>query len=59
MFHSVSAFCNAGFSTLTNGLFDDGLRFNYLFQTVIILIFVLGGLGFPIVANIIKYFKTK
>lgn len=57
-FHSISAFCNAGFSTLTNGLFDDGLRFNYLFQTVIILIFVLGGLGFPIVANIIKYFKT-
>ncbi len=57
-FHSISAFCNAGFSTLTNGLFDDGLRFNYLFQSAIIIIFVLGGLGFPIVANLIKYIQT-
>lgn len=58
IFHSISAFCNAGFSTLTNGLFDDGLRFNYLFQSAIIIIFVLGGLGFPIVANLVKYLKT-
>lgn len=58
MFHAISAFCNAGFSTLTNGLYDNGLRFNYLFQSVIILIFVIGGLGFPIVVNLLKYLKS-
>lgn len=58
-FHSVSAFCNAGFSTLTNSLYETGFRFNYYLQLVIILTFVLGGLGFPIVVNIIKYFRYK
>lgn len=59
IFHSISAFCNAGFSTLTNGLYDNGLRFNYLFQTTIILLFVIGGLGFPIVVNLLKYLKSS
>ncbi|MCF8238662.1 MAG: hypothetical protein K9I85_10930 [Saprospiraceae bacterium] len=59
VFHSISAFCNAGFSTLTNSLYERGFRFNYYLQLVIILTFVLGGLGFPIVVNILKYFKYK
>jgi len=58
-FHSISAFCNAGFSTLTNSLYETGFRFNYYLQLVVILTFVLGGLGFPIVVNILKYFKYK
>ncbi len=58
-FHSISAFCNAGFSTLSNSLYDTGFRFNYYLQLVIILTFVLGGLGFPIVVNILKYLKYK
>jgi len=56
-FHAVSAFCNAGFSTLPNSLYETGFRFNYALQGVILLAFVLGGLGFPIVVNIIKYIK--
>lgn len=56
-FHSVSSFCNAGFSTYSLGLYDTDFRFNYWFQLAIILLFVLGGLGFPIVVNIIKYAK--
>jgi Trk-type K+ transport system membrane component len=58
-FHSISAFCNAGFSTLTNSLYETGFRFNYYLQLIIILTFILGGLGFPIVANILKYMKYK
>ncbi len=58
-FHAVSAFCNAGFSTLSNSLFDQGFRYNYYLQLVIILTFVLGGLGFPIVVNILNYLKYK
>jgi len=56
-FHSVSAFCNAGFSTLPNNLFESGFKYNYFLQSVIILAFVLGGLGFPIVVNLLKYLK--
>ena len=57
LFHSVSAFCNAGFSTLSSGLYDEGLRFNYFLQFVIILTFGLGGLGFPIVANLAGFVR--
>ncbi len=57
VFHSVSAFCNAGFSTLSNNLFEDGFRYNYPLQLIIIFSFVLGGLGFPIVVNLVKYVK--
>lgn len=56
-FHSVSAFCNAGFSTLSNGLYDESTRFNYWLQLSLIFLFVMGGLGFPIVLNILKYTK--
>lgn len=56
-FHAVSAFCNAGFSTLPNSLYETGFRYNYALQGIIIVSFVLGGLGFPIVVNIIKYLK--
>ncbi len=58
-FHSISAFCNAGFSTLNSSLYDSGFRFNYYLQLIVILTFVLGGLGFPIVVNLLKYLKYK
>ena len=57
VFHAISAFCNAGFSTLSNGLYDNEFRYNYFLQLTIILTFVLGGLGFPIVSNIINYLE--
>ncbi|QTY27986.1 TrkH family potassium uptake protein [Flavobacterium sp. CS20] len=59
MFHSISAFCNAGFSTLSNSLYQTGYRFNYGLQLVVVLTFIFGGLGFPIVANIVSYLKNK
>jgi len=57
IFHSISSFCNAGFSTLSNSLFETDYQFNYYLQFNIISLFVLGGLGFPIVINLIKYLK--
>lgn len=59
VFHAISAFCNAGFSTLSNSIYETGFRFNYTLQLIIIATFVLGGLGFPIVVNIIRFFKHK
>ncbi|HMQ08703.1 MAG TPA: potassium transporter TrkG [Saprospiraceae bacterium] len=58
-FHSISAFCNAGFSTLNESLFDTSFRFNYNLHLVVIFTFGLGGLGFPIVVNILKFLKYK
>ena len=57
IFHAVSGFCNAGFSTLQNSLYDPDFRFNYSLQIVVALLFILGGIGFPIVLNIYKYIK--
>jgi trk system potassium uptake protein len=59
IFHAVSAFCNAGFSTLPNGLYEEGFRYNYLLQLVIIATFGLGGLGFPILVNLSNYLKYQ
>ncbi|MBD3631334.1 potassium transporter TrkG [Cyclobacterium sp.] len=59
VFHSISAFCNAGFSTLSNSLYESDFKFNYPLQLTIIGTFVLGGLGFPIVANSINYLKYQ
>lgn len=56
-FHSISSFCNAGFSTLSEGLFSSGLRFNYQLQIIIAWLFIFGGLGFPIVFNFLEYFR--
>ena len=56
-FHSISAFCNAGFSTLSSGFYDIGFRFNYPFQLWISLLVIMGGIGFPILLNFITYFK--
>ncbi len=56
-FHTISSFCNAGFSTLANSLYEPGFRFNYPLHIILALLFILGGLGFPIVLNVYTYFK--
>ncbi|MCH4552041.1 TrkH family potassium uptake protein [Aestuariibaculum lutulentum] len=58
VFHSISAFCNAGFSIFSSGLFDQSIRFNYAFQWVIMVLIVFGGLGHNIVFNFVQYIKT-
>lgn len=59
IFHSVSAFCNAGFSTFSDSLYDPVFRFNYPLQMVIALLIITGGLGFPIVFNLIRFLKIQ
>ncbi|MEG0453941.1 MAG: potassium transporter TrkG [Bacteroides sp.] len=51
-FHSISAFCNAGFSTLTGNLGNPMVMtgHNWLYISVSFLI-ILGGIGFPILVN--------
>lgn len=52
-FHSLSAFCNAGFSTIPGGLSNPALLYgNQAIYWVMSLLIVLGAIGFPILANI-------
>lgn len=58
IFHSISAFCNAGFSIFSAGLYDESIRFHYYFQWIIMVLVVFGGLGHNIVFNFYQYIKT-
>ena len=59
LFHSISAFCNAGFSTLPNNLYSSVVRNLYGFQSWIAVFIILGGIGFPIVFNYGKLINHK
>lgn len=55
IFHAISAFCNAGFSTLSGNLGNPAIISGHNgFYIVISTLIVLGGIGFPILMN----FKT-
>ncbi len=59
-FHSLSAFCNAGFSTLPDGMATPALMNSsgsiYLVMSCLI---IAGGLGFPILVNIKDNIASK
>ncbi len=52
IFHAISAFCNAGFSTLDGGLSNpDLLNGNQLIYLAVSAMVIAGGIGFPILVN--------
>ncbi|HLG21295.1 MAG TPA: potassium transporter TrkG [Candidatus Manganitrophaceae bacterium] len=53
LFHSISAFCNAGFSLFPANL--EGRVTDLPVNLVIALLIVLGGLGFPVLHNLGSY----
>lgn len=59
IFHSISSFCNAGFSILSGGITNEAYKFNYPFQLALSSLFILGGLGFGIVLNFYTYVKES
>lgn len=59
VFHAISAFCNAGFSTISAGLYDEKLRFHYNMHLCIAFLIIMGGIGYPIVFNFYNYFKNS
>jgi trk system potassium uptake protein TrkH len=57
VFHSVSAFCNAGF-----GLFPDslmGYKGDLLVNFTVSVLIILGGLGFIVIYEVQEYIKNK
>ncbi len=64
IFHSISAFCNAGFDLMggTTGEFSSltGLETNYYVNTIIMLLIFIGGLGFLVWADLLaKKFRFR
>jgi trk system potassium uptake protein TrkH len=52
LFHSISAFCNAGFSAFSDSLVS--YRGDLLVNLVICVLIVLGGLGFMVIAALVR-----
>lgn len=59
IFHSISAFNNAGFSVFSNGLFEKGVRDAYTLHLVIALLIILGGIGFTTMRDLFSYSRIK
>ena len=52
VFHSISAFNNAGFSTLSDSMI--GFQTNPLVLSLISCLIIIGGIGFPVVSDIVR-----
>jgi trk system potassium uptake protein TrkH len=57
VFHSVSAFCNAGFSLYSDNLVSFMPDFNI--NLAITSLIIIGGIGFPVMMDIQNNFRTK
>jgi Trk-type K+ transport system membrane component len=53
VFHSVSAFCNAGFSTFSLNLAERGSAMNLGVNMTITSLIIVGGIGFLVTSNIL------
>lgn len=56
-FHSVSAFNNAGFALYTSNL--EILATDIVANVNIMLLIIIGGIGFPVISEILSYRKTR
>jgi len=54
LFHSVSAFNNAGFSLFSNSLASEGVSHEFGVHAIIAILIVLGGIGFGTISDLLK-----
>jgi len=59
LFHSVSAFNNAGFSLFTNNLYEDVIRNAFGFHIIIMLLIFFGGIGFMNLNHFRRFIKQR
>jgi len=57
VFHSISAFCNAGFSLFPDNL--EGFSQSFIVSGTIMALIVLGGLGFPVLTELAAVRKNN
>jgi potassium uptake TrkH family protein len=58
-FHSVSAFCNAGFSLFGDNLMNKNLVLNFPFLIFISSLIIAGGIGFPVMRDLGNFVSAK
>lgn len=59
VFHGISAFCNAGFSTYGDGLMHASVKDNHAVHSVIMVLIVLGGFGFALFTELSRYITAQ
>lgn len=59
IFHSASAFCNAGFDLLGNFNSVTGYSNNFTVILTLSVLIILGGLGFTVLLELINYKRTR
>ncbi|GAB4396498.1 MAG: hypothetical protein OHK0053_10680 [Microscillaceae bacterium] len=59
IFHSVSAFCNAGFSLFPDGLAEQYVETNYTLHLVVAFIIIFGSLGFSTIQDVFSPAKMR
>ncbi len=59
IFHSVSAFNNAGFTLFTDGLNNPLLQNSYNLHMVVGLLILLGAIGFPVIEDLVNFNRIK
>ena len=52
IFHSISAFCNAGFSLFPKGLAENFFLYDKPFVSCIMILIILGGIGFNVISQV-------
>jgi Trk-type K+ transport system membrane component len=59
IFHSVSALNSAGFSLFSDGLYEDGVRSNYLVQNILCVLLFLGAIGFMAIFDLFSIKRIR
>jgi Trk-type K+ transport system membrane component len=59
LFHAVSAFNNAGFSTITDSLFNEFYRHFFILHVIIMILVFFGSLGFDTLLDLFKVRNMK
>ncbi|MBQ5452323.1 MAG: hypothetical protein IIU03_07005 [Bacteroidales bacterium] len=59
VYNSISAFCNAGFTTIPGSMTDETIFHNYYLKVVIAVLAILGGVGFPVLINLQNFLYHK
>ena len=55
LFHAISSFCNAGFALFDPAQFPAGIPRDTLSLTILGGLIILGGLGFPVLADLVEW----
>lgn len=59
VYNSISAFCNAGFTTIPGSMTHPEIFSNYALKIIIAVLAILGGVGFPVLINLQNFLYHK